>query len=894
MKYNFEGLDSAQVDAARKQYGSNELTAQKTESFQEKLINNFKDPMILILCVAFTVVIIMSVFKLAEWYEGAGIALAVIMATFVSTFSEYKNEASFQKLQEEASKIKNNVFRDGRITSIFVNEIVAGDQVLLQPGDKIPADGRIIEGKLKANQASLTGESEPVKKLKVPENYIKKAIDFSNRYQIFRGAVVEDGEAVMLVETVGNNTVYGNLAKELSVKDDRKSPLQIKLSDLAKKISIFGYTGASLICITFLFKKIVMDNNFSGQRISEYFTNWSNVLHDVLNALILAIVIIVAAVPEGLPMMIAIVLSLNMRKLLDSKVLVRKLLGIETSGSINILFSDKTGTITRGKLEARIFISGNGKVFENFNSIPAPLKNILGFCIKENTSSVIEPSGKIFGGNISERAILEFLDKPTLIEKINTTITKKIHFNSTRKFSAVQVKLHDILLGVNTEQLTVIKGAPEIVLENCKYYYNENSDKVEIENFANLTEQINKLAERGMRTLAIVSSDDSISETEALPENRVLIGIFGIRDEIREESAKAIKEAQQAGIQVVMITGDKKETAMAIAREVGLLDEKNSLVLTSAELQNLSDQELEKMIPEIRVISRALPTDKGRLVSISQKIGMVVGMTGDGVNDSVALKKADVGFAMGSGSEVAKEAGDIVILDDNFSSITKAIMYGRTIFKSIRKFIVFQLTINVSAVFISFLAPLLNLDPPLTIVQLLWINVIMDTLAALAFGGEPALNKYMRETPVSRQQSIISRDMWLSVIINGIFISALSIIFLKSDFIKSLFMRDGQDNKEVFLTAFFCIFVLTAVFNGFNARVESINIFEKIKENKGFLKVMGIIAVVQFLLTYFGGQILRTVPLTFQEWLYVILFSIIIIPVDLLRKIICSRFLEKV
>jgi Ca2+-transporting ATPase len=885
MKYNFEGLDTAEVESARNKYGSNELSAPASETFIEKLTGNFKDPMIIILSVAFIVIIIMSVFHLAEWYEGAGIALAVILSVLVSTVSEYKNEGSFQKLQEEASRIKNNVFRNGKINSVFVNEIVCGDTVLLQPGNKIPADGRIIEGKLKVNQASLTGESAPVTKKKAPADYQKKNNDFSDPFRLFRGAVIEDGEAIMVVDAVGNNTVYGNLARELSVNDDRKSPLQVKLAALAGKISKFGYTGASFICVAFLFKKIVINNGFSSAKISLYFSHFPNVLHDVLTAVILAIVIIVAAVPEGLPMMIALVLSLNMGKLLNSKVLVRKLLGIETSGSLNILFSDKTGTITKGKLEARIFITGDGKDYDKFGKIPDPLRKILGFAIRENTDSLIEPSGKIFGGNISERALLEFLNKSTLLEKINTSVVNRIQFNSSRKFSAVEVSLNEKLPEINLEHLTIIKGAPEIILDNCNFYFAENGIKQKIEDKGNLSEGITKLAKRGMRTLAIVFSENSISENEELPGERVLLGIFGIRDEIREESEKSIKEAQKAGIQVVMITGDKKETAVAIAREVGLLDEEDALVFTSKELNELSDPELEALIPKIRVIARALPTDKSRLVTIAQRKGMVVGMTGDGVNDAIALKKADVGFAMGSGSEVAKEASDIVILDDNFSSITKAVLYGRTIFKSIRKFIIFQLTINVSAVLISFIAPLLNLEPPLTIVQLLWINVIMDTLAALAFGGEPALKKYMRENPVRREENVINSDMWSSVLFSGIFISIFSLLFLKSEIFKPLF-----PGENVFLSAFFCYFVFTTVFNGFNARTENLNLLEKIMENKGFLQVEGIIVIVQVLLTYFGGQLARTVPLNFQQWLYVILFASLIIPVDLFRKLILQSF----
>lgn len=884
MQHTFKGLDSNQVEELRKKFGSNELDLQKKESFWEKLIENFKDPMIIILCVAFSVIIVMSLFHLAEWYEGLGIAVAVILSTFISTFSEYKNESSFQKLQEEASVIKNNVFRDGHVTSIYVNEIVKGDYVLLQSGDKVPADGFVIDGEAKVNQASLTGESEPFQKSKILDNNFAEGIeDFSHNSYLFRDSVIEHGEMVMLVDRVGKTTSYGKLSVELSINDGRQSPLQVKLSDLSGAISKFGYFGATFIGITYLFKSVVINNGFSIDRITAYFSNFTAFFNDALTALILSIVIIVAAVPEGLPMMIAIVLSLNMRKLLNAKVLVRKLLGIESSGSLNILYSDKTGTITKGKLETEIFLTGDNQNFQKYKEVPVKLAEIFSLAVKENTACVVDAEGGIFGGNSSEKAILSFLDKETRIKKIESTLIKKIEFNSAKKFSAVEIKNQ-------TGNLTLLKGASEILLNTCTHFYDKDGNKVKFDNFDKISESINAMAQRGMRTLSVATSETSLNEEEDLPTQNTLICILGIRDEIRKESKHSIEEAQKAGIQVVMITGDKKETAISIAKEVSLIKDESDIVLTSSELNNLSDEELKPLIPKIRVIARALPTDKSRLVRVSQDIGLVVGMTGDGVNDSPALKKADVGFAMGSGSEVAKEAGDIVILDDNFASIIKSILYGRTIFKSIRKFIIFQLTINIGCVFISFLAPLLNIDMPLTIVQILWINVIMDTLAALAFGGEPALERYMLEKPIKRTESIVSRYMWSEILISGTFVTILSLIFLKSSTAQAFFSRNYTDtNKEVFLTAFFCFFVFISVANAFNVRTESINLFEKINENKSFLQVMGFIIFMQVVLTFVGGKILRMVPLNLNEWGYIIILSLSIIPLDILRKMIFKK-----
>ena len=885
MKYKFSGLDTKAVEESRNKYGSNELTPHEVESFWDKLKDNFKDPIIIILCGALVAILVLSIFKLAEWYEAAGIAVAVIMATFVSTFSEFKNESSFQKLQEKASRIKNNVFRNGKLTEVYVNEIVSGDYVLLQAGAKIPADGKIVEGELKVNQASLTGESENVTKTKAIDDYTQVENDFSDPHYVFRGSVADEGEAVMRVETVGDKSFYGKLAKELGLSEDRPSPLQVKLTKLAKGISKFGYIGATFIFIAFLFKKMVINNDFDPVRISEYFTQWPVVLQDVLNALVLSIIIIVAAIPEGLPMMIAIVLSLNMRKLLSAKVLVRKLLGIETAGSLNILFSDKTGTITKGQLEAKSFITGEGKTYTSFSSIPEKIKIILAFSITENSAAVIGDSGEILGGNISDRALLAFVDKEHLKNNQETALLKSILFNSARKFSAARVKAGAVP-GENGQEITLIKGAPEIIIDGCKYYYDEQGHKQELKNSRAVLENIDKLSDAGIRLIALATSEEEINEDESLSSIRTLVGIIGIRDEVREESRHSIHEAQNAGIQVVMITGDRKGTAMSIAKEVGLLQNPDDIILTSAELNKYSDEELKRIIPNLRVVSRALPTDKSRLVKIAKSIGKVVGMTGDGVNDSAALKQSDVGFAMGSGSEVSKEAGDIVILDDNFKSITSSVLYGRTIFKSIRKFIVFQLTVNVAAVCTTFIGPFVGVDFPLTIIQILWINIIMDTLAALAFGGEPALRRYMTEKPINREESILTKDMWSAILTNGLFITAFSIFFLKYPPIRDLFVRNGVPDEAVFLTAFFALFVFLITFNSFNARTEKLNLFEHITENKGFFGIIAIIFSVQIFFTYIGGKILRTVGLTLEEWLIVIAMAVIIIPVDLIRKAI--------
>lgn len=873
MKYEFSGLDDQGVQQNRAKYGTNQLSPQKSESFWDKLKGNFQDPIILILVVALAINVTLALLGYAKWYEGVGIAIAVLLATMVATLSEHKNESTFQKLQEEASQINCKVFRSGSIKEINIDSVVVGDYVLLQCGDKVPADGTIVSGTLEVVQAALTGEAEGIKKTAPAGGHNATADDLQSPHAVFRGTVVSDGEAVFKVQTVGDNTFLGKLAGELA-SDDRESPLKVKLSKLAVAISKFGYIGSTFIALSFMFKKIAIDNSFVASAMLSYITNWPVFLHDLVTAVILAIIIVVVAVPEGLPMMIALVLSLNMRKLLSDRVLVRKLIGIETSGSLNILFTDKTGTITRGELEAVLYLSGNCKTYSSFREIPRNLRNMLALSVIKNNGCFIGKEGgkeQYVGGNSTERATLKFIDLE-LAENTNSRVVNKIPFNSERKFSATQIE--------GDVKITLVKGAPEIVLEQCQYCYDENGEKVGLSEKEGLVRAIEQLAGRAIRVIAVATSEEPLSGTQ-MPQELTLVGVIGIRDNIRAESVPAIREAQQAGIQVVMITGDRRETAVSIAREAGLLKKPDELVLSSAEMKIMSDEKLKEMLPRIRVVERALPTDKSRLVRLAQEMGMVVGMTGDGVNDAPALKKADVGFAMGSGTEVAKEAGDIVILDDNFSSIARAILYGRTIFNSIRKFIVFQLTVNVSAILIAFIGPFLGYDLPLTMIQLLWINLVMDTLAALAFGGEAALRKYMAEKPKRREESIISTDMWSSILINGSAIAMLSIIFLMYPPVKGFF-----HSEAAFMTGFFAFFVFLNNFNKFNARTDGINLFAHILENKGFLKVVGLIFIVQVTFTYLGGDVLRTVGLTGSEWLFILAFSFLIIPIDLARKTI--------
>ncbi|MBR6636077.1 MAG: HAD-IC family P-type ATPase, partial [Phascolarctobacterium sp.] len=542
-----------------------------------------------------------------------------------------------------------------------------------------------------------------------------------------------------------------------------------------------------------------------------------------------------------------------------------------------ILFTDKTGTITKGKLEVVRFITGDKEEFVDFAELPAKIKELTYENVVLNTSATVT-DGKIIGGNMTENALSKFIG-----EYRTQNAGERLHFvpfNSANKFSWA-------LVSKNDERYCLVKGAPEKLVQQASFYWDAEGNRQPLTEAMkqSLDNRMLELAGSAIRMLALCSYEDSFANENLPLQNLTLVGILGIRDEVRQEAIEAIAAVQEAGVQVVMITGDRKETAVAIAKDAGLLQHPEEIVLTSDELAQLSDDEVKLILPKLRVVARALPMDKSRLVRLSQEMNLVVGMTGDGVNDSPALKKADVGFAMGSGTEVAKEAGDIVILDDNFLSIKKAILYGRTIYNSICKFIVFQLTINFSAVAINFIAPFVGIDKPLTITQILWINLVMDTLAAIAFGGEPALEKYLAETPKDRSAPIVSKKMLTTIVLGGAYMTLVAIFFYKSSFIAEMF-RSAPNNIYIY-TGFFCTYIFMAVANGFNVRVSGVNLLENLRLNKGFLDVMALIVAIQIALTFVGGRILRTAPLNLEEWLVVIALSLSIAVVDLLRKLLC-------
>ncbi len=884
----FQGLSEQEVEASRAKYGANAIPDSEPTTFWEAFRETFGDPMIKILLAIAALMIVMFFLGYAEIYEPIGTIVAVLIVAVVSAKTSVASDSKYRELKDNTKKDQCKVHRNGLMVVIDVDDVVVGDKVLLQSGDKIPADGILVSGSLRVDNSALNGEAEECKK-EAATTDVQLAEDitgdtFVDRHSLFRGAVIFDGEGILDVRKVGLKTMMGKMAEEMQ-ESEPDSPLKVKLSKLADQISTFGYIGATVIALLYFAFFILSAGGFSA-----YFASGiSEILRDVMRAVSLAVVIIVCAVPEGLPLMISLVLMQNTSKMLNHNVLVRKAVGIETAGSLNILFSDKTGTITKGRLEVVDFFTADG------NSIPmddlshhSKVKALLDLAIGKNTQSMFDAEHRVIGGNATDQALMKFIGEQTytaLMQDEECAITALQGFNSSNKFSQASIQ------GVGT----FYKGAPEKLLAVASHYLDESGTPRALDK-AVLDRKIEELASKAMRVLAFGYSEKALVE-DTIHEDIVIIGLVGIRDDVRPEAKEAITEVQKAGIQVVMITGDRLETAVAIAKDAGLLQDAADRAISSAQLNDMTDEEVKKMIPHIRVIARALPTDKSRMVRLCQEMNLVVGMTGDGVNDSPALKRADVGFAMGSGTEAAKEAGKIVILDDNFKSIKDAIWYGRTIYHNILKFCKFQLVINVAAVVVSAIAPFFGVEEPLKVTHLLFVNLVMDGLGAIMLGNEPAQEKYMQEKPRRRDENIVSAKMMAQILVMGTWLTVLSFLFLKLPFFAAFFA-----NEEQLLTAYFVLFIISALFNGFNVRDERFGIFKGLDENRDFLKVFFIIIAVQavivnaarvpFVAFHWIGNMFSCVPFGIQGWLLVVVLAFTMIPIDMIRKAIVGRLVK--
>ena len=749
--------------------------------------------------------------------------------------------------------------RDGNVNKIDATEVVVGDIIYLNAGEKIVADGEIIDGEIFVDQSPLNGESVEVRKS--PGG--KKIWDLAERSKVFRGSSINSGSGVMRAERVGANTFYGMVATDVQ-SETRESPLKLRLHKLASQISKIGYVMAVIVAVIYVFSSLVVNNEFDYERIVLAVKDYKNLISMLSHAVTLMITVIVVSAPEGLPMMITVVLSANMNKLIKNNILVKRLVGIETAGSMNILFTDKTGTITEGKPKCEKIICDSGE----FNS-PSSLRRsgniyeILCISAQYNTDSKKE-NGIVTGGNSTDRAVLDWFKNE---EEINATVVEKQPFTSESKRSSIKLK----------NGKTIVKGAAEIILSSCDKTLKSDGTRALFEREKYFSEY-RKASCEGARAIAVAMLD----EGEA---SATFVALIIMKDKIKNDVKKSVGNIIEAGIQVVMVTGDSVETASAIASECGILSRYcEGSVISANEMSNLSDKDLKKALPKIKVVARALPRDKMRLVRIAQELNQVVGMTGDGINDAPSLKLADVGFAMGSGTDIAKSAADVVILDDSISAIGKTVLFGRTIFKSIRKFITFQLIMNLAACGISIIGQLIGVETPITIIQMLWVNIIMDTLGGLAFAGEPASLHYMKEKPKSRDEQILSADMINQIGYTGLYTLILSVFFLSSPIIKKYY--NFYDSSDEFFTAFYALFIFSGIANCFTSRSERLRIMSDIGKNITFILIMLGISLIQIAMIYFGGDIFRCVPLSIGELCLALSMALTVIPFDCIRRIV--------
>ncbi len=856
MARDIKGLSLQDVEKSKLKYGDNTLYKEKTKGFFKRFFENLNDPIIKVLIIAVFLELLLTLGN-CNFLEIFGIVTAILLATTVSTLSELGSEKAFAKISSDGIDNKVRVLREGQAVEITPSELVVGDIVYLSRGEKIPADGVILSGGIKVDQSALNGEGKEVKKFPSADF---SEWELSSTSKLFRGTVVTDGNAVMRVERVGKSSLYGMVARDVQT-ETRASPLKVRLGALASQISKIGYIMALLVGLTYLFNTLVADNGFIMSKILASFRDYKYLFSVLLHMFTLMITVVVVAAPEGLPMMVTVVLSANMKKMLKDGVLVKKLVGIETAGSMNILFTDKTGTITTGKLECDKIIT-QGEMFSSLAALKKSpeIYRLLSISAVYN-SDTEESSGKIIGGNGTDRAIRSFFPS---FDKYQSKITEKLPFSSEKKYSAVSFE----------DGLTLIKGAPEIILAKTDFAL-ENGKMTPIDKIA-LEQQYYNNAADGRRIIAVAYKDRKSASL-------IFIAFIVLRDKLRRGVREAIKGVQGAGVQIVMLTGDSKDTAAAIAKESGIMKSQDSLVITSDELSKMTDEEVKGIIPKLSVLARALPQDKTRLVRLSQELDLVVGMTGDGINDAPALKLADIGFAMESGEDIAKSAGDIVILDNSFFAINRTILYGRTIFKSIRKFISFQLIMNFAACGTSLIGQFLGIDSPITIIQMLWVNIIMDTLGGLAFAGEAPLEYYMKEKPKRRDEPILSREMLNHIFFTGAYTLVVCFIFLRADFVKNLFRASASGIYH--MTAFYALFIFMGIFNCFGARCERMWLLSNIEKNKAFVFIMCLISVIQIFIIYFGGDAFRSSPLLPRELLTVALMAASVVPFEVIRRI---------
>ena len=866
------GLSDSQVNKSKQDFGTNALAKKETESLWSMFIGAFDDIWIKVLCAALVMKIVISVIGVFvpalagenDVVEIISIVLAIALATGFSTLSEYRNSSRSEALQEEYNKTYAKVMRNGKLVNILTSEIVKGDTILVQAGDKVPTDGVLFEGHIKVSQAALNGESRDENKTAADNLDEAESTDYASANKVFMGSVVTSGEGYMVATVIGDASELGKINKALTddnEEDERKDTSSLKLEVVAAGIGKLGVSEAAIAGVL----DVVLNLIRTDEPITVVY-----VLLLVAEAVMLMASIVIMAVPEGLPMMNSLVQSMNTESMYKKNILVSHKAAFSDSAYMNVLFSDKTGTITQGNLSLVEFITGDGKIAENI-----PNQEFIEAITLNNLAKVSE--GKPIGSNNMDRALLGYALEHGYDDSKNDPdkVADISGFDSEKKCATVTLK----------NGLVYWKGATENIIDKVTHYMLPSGEEKEFTaaDKKAVEDQMLAQAKRTMKLLSVAKIADG---------KTVLMAVLCLRDNVRTDAVETVEILNNAGIQVVMVTGDAEETAVAIAKEAGILkDEQNDVVLTHEELEQMSDEELKKKLPNLRVVSRAKPLDKKRLVSISQQLDNVCGMTGDGVNDAPALKQADIGFAMGDGTAVAQEAGDVVILNNSLTSIKDCVLNSRTMSKSVGKFLIFQLTVNISTLLMNIIAPILGWTEPFSIVQILWINLIMDTLAAMAFGGEPILDRYMNEKPALRKDNILTTYIKSAIGTSSVFITLGSILILENiggitDFVTPAGCADPELYEKTFMFAFF---IYSIIFNSLNTRSERFNVFEHIEENKNFIIVMGVIFILQTIIIEIGGQVFSTTTLNAKALFVSMLLAVLIIPVDMVRKAIVSK-----
>ena len=858
------GLTSQQVLDSRAKHGSNKLSEKKLKTAFDFFKETFEDRLNQILVAMMLVFTVLACSGQGSFSEPLGIFVVLLAIAVISTRTGLKSQKSAKELKDKTSIHYCNVLRDGQIQHINTDEIVVSDVVHIESGEAIYADGYLIDGKISVDNSVLNGESKECKKSVIPGfEYVKKTNitgdDYVDTNSLFAGATVVDGEGKMVVTEVGINTVNGKTITSMNEIEETKTSLEIQLDDLAGAISKFGTIGATFIAIASLISHIMLIGG-----VNQFLQlGWLPALSKILTILTTALTIVVAAVPEGLPLIISLITSQNAKRMQDHNVLAKHTNKIPEAGNIQLLCTDKTGTLTKGILQPvhNITLDGVDISYDNtFDSAELFFENV---CL--NSTAMFDSEGKIVGGNATERALLGMLDKESYDVYSNANVTHRKSFNSAYKYSAVEID----------NEFTYYKGAPEKLLAVAKKYLNSNGELVEI-NHDDVKNKISGFTTKAMRVIAIGHAEAPLGDN--LPEDLIITSLVAIRDDVREEVPEAVKRMHGAGVQVMMVTGDVIETAVAIAEDAGLIASDYDIAMSAIDFDKLSDSEAKAKLPYIKVIARATPQTKLRIVKLAQELGLCVGMTGDGTNDSPALKAADVGFSMGSGTDVCKEAGDIIITDDNFVSITDAVILGRTFMHNVMKFLKFQLPINVSLVLLSVIYSLFFGMEAIAAVQILVINIVMDSLNSLSFGGEPPKPEYMKEQPIPKGAKLLSRETIVQIGVSVLtFMAIFGITAIPA--IRNLF-----GSEEVYATARFAMLVVMATINGFNIRTNSMNLFKGIKNNTMFIKIALTIFAGIILLCQFGGAMLHCEPMNIIQWVVVFALSLLVVPVDLIRK----------